>query len=159
MRHIASKRFRLLGEGRMLSRNGLVVARLPSVWRALLVTSWIAGCCSIAYADALQIQGQVLDLNGAPVRQAQVTLNVAAETNPATATTIFTDQAGRFAFSDKADSQVAKRMTVEARALGYRQLSPTTGPAAVLEHAKRMDDKAELLFVMQQQHNRATTAP
>ena len=56
---------------------------------------WVlSGICA---ADTL-VQGQVLDINGTPLEQIQVTINRPAGKDGASSVTVFTDKDGRFSF-------------------------------------------------------------
>jgi streptogramin lyase len=70
--------------------------------------------CSAATAA---VRGRVTDLNGAPVPQAMVTLTKAAGAQGPTATTVFSNGEGEFAFQP--DSPPG---TLAVRALNYRQV-------------------------------------
>ncbi|HEY4212461.1 MAG TPA: carboxypeptidase regulatory-like domain-containing protein [Steroidobacteraceae bacterium] len=70
--------------------------------------------CGVALAAT---QGRVTDLNGTPVTQAMVTLTKATGVSGATATTVFTNEGGDFAFA--VDSPTG---TLSVRRLGYRQI-------------------------------------
>jgi streptogramin lyase len=70
--------------------------------------------CSEVIAAA---RGRITDLNGAPVAQAMVTLTKAPGAEGATATTVFSNTQGEFAFQPD-----APRGTLTVRALNYRQV-------------------------------------
>lgn len=71
------------------------------------------------YSEVLaDVHGQVTDLNGAPVPQAMVTSTKAAGMNGATATTVFSNEKGEFAFPPSTPPG-----TLRVRALNYRQVT------------------------------------
>jgi virginiamycin B lyase len=79
-----------------------------------LATAIAASLSASALADT---QGHVIDLNGAPLAQAMVTLTKAAGASGATATTVFTDEQGAFKFAADTPSG-----TLSVRSLGYGQV-------------------------------------
>jgi virginiamycin B lyase len=87
--------------------------------------------------------GRVIDLNGAPVPQAMVVLTKAADASGPTATTVFTDAQGAFAFGADAPPGLLR-----VRHLGYR---PVAGDVP-------SGDAAVTLFV-QPESNQAGVAP
>ena len=90
------------------------------------IATWIAvSLWGSALADT---RGRVSDLNGAPLAQAMVTLTKAPGAAGATATTVFTNERGEFAFAAGAPSGM-----LSARSLGYRQIESeiATGSAPV----------------------------
>src|SRR5690348_5196664 len=79
-----------------------------------IATGVAASLCSSVLADT---RGRVSDLNGAPLAQAMVTLTKTAGTSGATATTVFTNEKGEFAFAADTPSGA-----LSVRSLGYRQI-------------------------------------
>jgi len=92
----------------------------------------------------LTVRGQVLDVNGRSLTQAQVIMVPGAGVPGASVITVFTDQSGRFEFPSIAEGS---RPDVNARALGYRQV-----------HLRRGDDSS-LTIVMKSMPNQVGVAP
>ncbi len=116
----------------------------------------LASGITFAQDTDILVTGEVRDLNGNPVRQAQVILTQPAQTDGADATTVFTNDAGRFAFPKRVKETLYSRITVEARALGYQMVFPQRGPATLPSAARRAVD---VVLVMQPQRNHIDTAP
>jgi streptogramin lyase len=70
-------------------------------WWAVLIAAGLAASAAMSAelpSGPLPVSGEVLDLNGNPLKQAMVTLHKAIDEPGATAVTVFTDQAGHFQF-------------------------------------------------------------
>jgi virginiamycin B lyase len=93
-----------------------------------IATAIAASLCASALAAT---HGRVTDLNGAPLKQAMVTLSKATGAPGVTATSVFTNERGEFEFTASAPSG-----TLSVRSLGYRQVEseiPTgNAPIAIL---------------------------
>jgi streptogramin lyase/cytochrome c551/c552 len=113
--------------------------------------------CNLALADTF-VSGEVRDLNGRPVNQAQVTLTQPSGMAGPAATTVFTDADGRFVFQTAVKDQVRGSATVAARALGYRMVFPDRAPIK-LSALQVSSDALRLVLVMQPQRNHAAVAP
>ena len=145
--------------------------RRPCNGTRWLVTMIALGAVATSTAR-MTVSGLVLDINGNPVPQARVILARLPEvtaTAPASArdiatapvsvyTTVFSDQRGRFAFREPLEEAAQRFATLEAKALGYRMVFPTQGPAPLLQ-ADGVSDISNLVLVLQPQHNMADTAP
>jgi len=94
--------------------------------RAAIATGIATSLCGGALAAT---SGRVIDLNGAPLVQAMVTLTKASDASGATATTVFTSERGEFAFASDAPTG-----TLSVRSLGYRQIESEirAGPAITI---------------------------
>jgi carboxypeptidase family protein len=79
-----------------------------------IATGVAASLCGSVLADT---RGRVSDLNGAPLAQAMVTITRTVGASGATATTVFTNEKGEFAFAADTPSG-----TLSVRSLGYRQI-------------------------------------
>ncbi len=120
--------------------------------RGLLVAASL-GLAATAQAE-LSVEGQVLDVNGRPLAQAQVTLEWGADAVPATAVTVFTGEDGRFKFPQTFADADGKDLPIVVRALGFEQLQ-----VSVSVKDQRSDATAELIIVMAGTSNRAAIAP
>lgn len=79
-----------------------------------IATGLAVSLCGSVLADT---RGWVSDLNGAPLAQAMVTLTRTAGASGATATTVFTNERGEFAFAPDTPAG-----TLSVRTLGYSQV-------------------------------------
>jgi streptogramin lyase len=119
---------------------------------ALLVAAAGAfGLAGAARADTA-VAGHVLDANGRPLAQVQVTLEPAPSPGPA-AITVFTDEDGAFAFPDAFPS-LGGEPALRARALGHTQVSFN---AATVRSGR--DRAVDATIVMRAATNQADVAP
>ena len=124
------------------------------VLRILLAAVGLAlGMASAAQA-AISVKGQVLDINGRPVAQAQVTLDWGLGAFGATAVTVFTDAAGKFAFPEPFENVQLKDLPIQIRALGFEQLSTTS-----TVEGRGKNKTADLTVVLQHAANQIDVAP
>jgi len=88
----------------------------------------LAACAAFVHAAnaAATLQGRVLDINGKPVPQVQLILERGIAAAGGNVVTVFSDAEGRFRFPDTFPELSRASLDMEARALGYRQLSSTT---------------------------------
>src|SRR5579872_5354896 len=91
-----------------------MLSNLNRITAITLATGIATTLCGAALGAT---QGRVIDLNGAPVGEAMVTLTKASGASGPTATTVFTNEHGEFAFAPDAPSG-----TLSVRSLGHRQL-------------------------------------
>jgi streptogramin lyase len=97
-----------------------------------------------------QIDGLVLDLNGRPLAQAQVSLSTPDAHAGADVITVFTDPAGSFSFPSPVNGVAAADPDLQARVLGYEQLSLT---------AEAGDASLDVTIVMRSTPEQAAVAP
>jgi streptogramin lyase len=84
----------------------------------------VISCVAAADARAqMQIDGLVLDLNGKPLAQAQVSLTTPESQAGADVITVFTDADGSFSMPTRITGITAAGPDLKARALGYEHLS------------------------------------
>ena len=102
------------------------------------------------------VRGEVRDINGNAVPQARVTLSLPADPNSTFATTVFADSVGRFSFSTPLEDDLRDRVTIEAKALGYRMVFPAHQAMKLVDVAGSAEP---LTIVLQPQHNLADSAP
>jgi streptogramin lyase len=115
----------------------------------------LAGASLGAAAQAdTTITGQVLDVNGLPVAQAQVTFEPGLGAAGPSAVTVFTDADGAFAFSDALREPEAGGFPLNARALGWAQVS-----SHVDFSGARRNRRAEATIIMRPTDNVAAVAP
>ena len=111
----------------------------------------VAGICCAAITNvmaAVTLQGQVLDVNGFPVRQAMLTWQPSGKTRGATATTVFTNAQGEFVFPQS--DHTFNDDDVSAKALNYQQLrviadtkrKNVVGLTVVMQHSVDQSDVA-----------------
>jgi streptogramin lyase len=99
-------------------------------------------------AADVELAGIVVDLNGRPVPQAQVSLRGAADDRGADVVTVFTGDDGRFALPEPAPSAAADRLS--ARHLDFEQIAASA----------RVDgDEVEATLVVTRRPNQAEAAP
>jgi streptogramin lyase len=101
----------------------------------------------IAVAHSAALEGEVRDLGGRPIAGAMVT--VSTHLPGPTATTVFTDSAGRFRFPE-GPAHYADRLDVKLRALGHQLLE---------SRVNRTDNGVELLIVARATDNQVDSAP
>lgn len=106
------------------------------------------GLCCAAPLQAASLGGEVRDLNGRPVEGAMVTVSTALP-GP-TATTAFTDSAGRFIFP-ASGAYTADGLKVGIRALGYELLDTRTRATG--------SDALDLTVVVRATANQIQSAP
>lgn len=111
-----------------------------------------------AWAGALTVQGKVFDTNGNTLKQVAVTLTRSSNVAGPFASTVFSREDGSFAFAPLAEGGDPGAVTVEARAVGYRQVAPVMGPAKLADVSTTTSD-VKLVLVLQPQLNHADTAP
>lgn len=112
----------------------------------------IAICVALMAADvvaAVTVRGQVLDVNGFPVQQAMVTWQPSAKANGATATTVFTNEQGKFVLPESGAS--FDSADLQAKALNYRQLK------VIAENKQKKS--IELIVVIQHSADQSGVAP
>jgi streptogramin lyase len=118
-----------LDRARVCASLGLLVAG------AFLASTALAGT---------KITGQVVDLNGRPLHQAMVTLTKQPDVAGPTATTVFTDESGTFAFPEGSPAG-----TLTVRHLGFRMMDP---PAST-------QGSTNIRIIMRADANQAGIAP
>jgi streptogramin lyase len=121
---------------------------------ALLMTAAVACGVFAGAAEAdVTVQGAVLDLNGRPVPQAQVTFEPGLGAAGPSAVTVFTGDDGVFAFPDVLANVRARGLELHARALGWAQQS------AIVEESESRSDRLTATIVMRPSENQADVAP
>ncbi|MDY6946291.1 MAG: carboxypeptidase-like regulatory domain-containing protein, partial [Pseudomonadota bacterium] len=115
-------------------------------------------CAPSAWASALTVQGKVFDTNGNVLKQVAVTLTRPSNVAGPFSSTVFSREDGSFAFAPLAQGGDTGAVTVEAHAVGYRQVAPTVGPAKLADVPATNSD-VKLVLVLQPQTNHADTAP
>jgi len=110
---------------------------------ALLLSPW-------AWAG-LQIGGIAVDLNGRPLPQAQVSIRTGDEHRGADYITVFTGTDGRFDFPEPVATVDESGLGLEARVLGYEQIS--------VNEAQAGEDTRDVTIVMRPVSNQAAVAP
>ncbi len=101
------------------------------------------GVAALFSESALATQhGRVIDLNGAPLAQAMVTLTKAPDASGATATTVFTNDQGEFELAGEQSG------TLLVRSLGYRQVDRVIASAS-----------SPITILMRPEANQAGRAP
>ncbi len=130
--------------------------RLASVFPDRLVQAALGvvlTACLVTHAHAnTTVVGQVLDTNGRALVQAQVILIPSAGARGPSAITVFTDEAGQFAFPDPVVTENGIAPTISVRALGYRQ-TRTTDVVDDGAHTQRFT------IMMRSTNNQAGVAP
>lgn len=112
----------------------------------------VAMCGLAASAPAsVSLDGTVVDLNGRPIVQAQVTVRTGDSHAGADLITVFTGDGGRFSFPEAVTVADKVESALTARALGYDLLHVTAEGAA--------DDLVNATIVMTSTSNQATAAP
>lgn len=107
--------------------------------------------CTAAVAQAgTQIDGQVLDLNGRPLAQAQVSLTTPEAHGGADVITVFTAPDGRFTLPTAIAGVPDSGPHLRVRMLDYEQLSSTW---------KAHDGTLEVMIIMRRSPNQAAVAP
>jgi streptogramin lyase len=116
-------------------------------WWAALITAGLAASAMSAEPPAgpLSVRGEVIDLNGHPLKQAMVTLGKARDEPGATAVTVFTDEGGHFQFPG---ARAGRDLTVKL--LGFK----TRETVAHADH-----DGLRFDVIMSAETNEAGTAP
>ncbi|MYG81378.1 MAG: hypothetical protein F4187_06220 [Gemmatimonadetes bacterium] len=121
--------------------------------RSLAVLGLALGMAGTARA-AVSVEGHVLDINGRPVEQVQVTLEWGLGASGASAVTVFTDESGRFAFPQAFADASSNELPVVVRALGYEQLRSTSSV-----NRQGRDETVDLTIIVQSTSNQAAVAP
>ena len=121
--------------------------------RSLAVLGLALGMAGTARA-AVSVEGHVLDINGRPVEQAQVTLEWGLGASGASAVTVFTDESGRFAFPQAFADASSNELPVVVRALGFEQLRSTSSV-----DRQGGDETVDLTIIVQSTSNQAAVAP
>ncbi|MYE49554.1 MAG: hypothetical protein F4X96_08980 [Gammaproteobacteria bacterium] len=119
--------------------------------RSLATAALALGLAGAAQAT-VSVEGSVLDINGRPVGQAQVTLDWGPGAHGATAVTVFTDERGRFSFPRAFANASSEKLPVTVRALGFEQLRTASS-------FNGSDEIANLTIVMRRVANQAAVAP
>jgi streptogramin lyase len=125
------------------------VSNFQSHPRSALLALVAAIAPLLSHAD-IAVRGQVLDLNGKPVKQAMVTVEAGPAETGIAAVTVFADDQGVFVFPGKIANVTASKLPVRAAKLGYRQ-------NAVLSDAK--GDGVALTILMETSAEQAGIAP
>jgi cytochrome c len=113
---------------------------------------------SAAACAGIVVSGEVRDVNGNPVPHARVTLFQPPGIDGPEATTVFANNAGHFSFPRPVADELRARVTVEAKALGYRMVFPARQPVKLPTAADgRSIDP--LVLVLQPERNHADSAP
>ena len=99
---------------------------------------------------AVQVSGTVYDLQGMPLAQSMVTLTQGPNHQGADVITVFTDDQGRFRFSQAVNGVQVNSAQITARILGYEQLRVAT---------RQQGQGQELTLIMQKTPNYAGAAP
>ena len=99
---------------------------------------------------AVGLSGTVIDLNGKPLAQAQVTIETADDHAGADAITVFSANEGRFSFPETFSPGERLEGSLGVRALGYEQLN-------VLLQTR--GDQVDATIVMRKTSNQAAAAP
>lgn len=107
-------------------------------------------CVQANAADDIDVAGTVVDLNGQPLVQAQVSVRTAASYPGADVITVFTESGGRFSFPDAVTASGSIENALSARALGYEQLNVLT---------KNANNGVDATIVMKKTSNQAANAP
>jgi len=107
------------------------------------------GFAPFAGAEAI-LGGIVVDLNGRPLSQAQVSLTLPAALPAPDVITVFSGEDGRFAFPEVPERPDGKSPAVTVRALGYEQVGQSTAATS---------DAVEVTVIMGRQPNEAAVAP
>jgi len=123
---------------------------LPLTGRFLCATVITIGLAASAKA-AVEINGTVVDLNGTPLVQAQVSIMTPDSHAGADVMTVFTGDDGRFSFPESVDGVDAANVKLDVRVLGYEQLHASA--------AANGDDIAHVTIVLRRTHNQAAVAP
>jgi streptogramin lyase len=109
----------------------------------------LAGCLLVQVASyAASLGGEIRDINGKPVADAMIT--IASHQPGPTATTVFSDAAGKFSFP-AGQNEAKGNPDVSVRALGYELLQSTT------RHGK--DKPEELVVIVKATANQSASAP
>ena len=108
-------------------------------------------CLQANAESSLAVAGNVVDLNGRPLAQAQVSIETADSHAGADIITVFTGGDGSFSFPEDiaADGRIEKALTV--RVLGYEQLEVSV--------AEDGGDRVNATIVMRKTSNQANVAP
>jgi streptogramin lyase len=136
----------------MHSPSGQILPRFtlarptPPLALAILISS-LASTANAAVA----IQGQVVDANGNPLAQVQVSFDRVEPAQGASVVTVFTDAEGHFSFPGAFNDAGDLGALITARALGYEQRDRLPGAQDA--------DSLELTFVMQAVANQVNVAP
>lgn len=124
------------------------------------ITILVLGICSSMPAAnaAVSIHGRVVDIDGRPLKQAQVVLTRHDRSPGPYTTTLFTDNSGDFVFTKSQTNENGKGLSIKVRALGYDQLSPGADESvnrigAIKKH------NIEITVVMRRERNLAKLAP
>jgi streptogramin lyase len=117
----------------------------------------VAGCIGLApqVDAAVSMQGQVVDLNGRPVPQAQVIFDRGELAPGASVITVFTDGAGAFGFPGVYPEATSESLSVSVRALGHEQIDMVTR----VESKTGELEALHLTFVVAHVENQAAVAP
>ena len=124
------------------------------------VARWLASAplalvlSAAALAD-VSIEGHVLDTDGRPLAQVQVTVQRSADVPGATAVTVFTDDSGRFEFPQPVAGVTNADASVSVRALGFKRLHLTSDVSSDGSGTQL----ATFTVVMQPVANQASVAP
>lgn len=110
------------------------------------------GLASTARAG-VQIGGTVLDLNGRPLAQAQVSLATPDGYAGADVITVFTSAEGRFSFPGDIGGAAGIEANVHARVLGFEQLS------LAVQATQAGDEAIDVAIIMRSTPNQAPVAP
>lgn len=117
----------------------------------ILVLAMLPACPHARAASKVSLSGSVLDLNGRPLVQAQVSVHTADAHAGANVITVFTDSSGYFSFPENVTVDDGIETALSARALGYEQLD------VAAKH--KGDESLSATIVMRKTANQAPVAP
>lgn len=109
----------------------------------------IVALAAWSLANAAELAGTIVDLNGKPLGGAQVSLTKADDAPGASVVTVFSDAAGRFVFPDPVADAPTLSARVHARLLGYE-------PVRI---SRREDLPQELTIILRATPNEAQVVP
>ena len=122
-------------------------SRRPA-WRAASTAALLLSATAIA---EIRVGGVVVDLNGRPLPQTQVSLRTADGHAGADVITVFTDADGRFQLPGPVAAVDEPGLGIEARRLGFEQVGAHAGSAG--------DDARDVTVVLRAARNHAAVAP
>lgn len=126
--------------------------RLPlSLATSSLYVTTLLLCLEAHAASAVTVSGNVVDLNGKPVVQAQVSIDAADSHAGADVITVFTGSSGAFSFPESIAVAGGIETALSVRALGYEQLEVLA--------ADRAAGQVIATIIMRSTANQANVAP
>ena len=123
---------------------------LPLTGRLIYAIAISLGLAAVAEA-AVEIDGTVVDLNGTPLAQAQVSIVTPDSHAGADVMTVFTGDGGRFSFPETISGLDLANPDLNARMLGYEQLNVSA--------ASNSSSAMDVTIVMRRTSNQAAVAP